>query len=179
MDEPHRSLLTQAEREYLLYELNNTPTNYPWDKCLHELFEAQVDSSPNAVAVVFENHRLTYSELNQQANQLAHYLRAQGVRPDTLVGLCVERGLEMIVAILAILKAGGAYVPLDPSYPQERLEYMVEDSGPAVVLTQTWLKDRLAVAGVPVVSLDAELDELRVERQDGCGKGHDEGEAPA
>jgi len=149
-------LLTEAEREYLLYGLNRTAVEYPRGLCLQELFEAQVERSPEAVAVVFEDQELSYRELNQQANRLAHYLREQGVRPDTLVGLCVERSLEMVVGILGILKAGGGYVPLEPGYPQERLEYMIADSGPAVLLTQASLLERLAGVGVPMLRLDAD-----------------------
>ena len=99
--------------------------------------------------MVYEGQSLSYGELNRRANQLAHYLREQGVKPDTLVGLCVERSLEMVVGVLGVLKAGGAYVPLDPGYPAERLEYMVSDSGPAVVLTQAGVEERLGKITVP------------------------------
>src|ERR1051325_4916158 len=144
LDEPHhqQSLLTEEERYHLLYALNQTATDFPRDTCLHELIEAQVERSPESVAVVFDDRQLSYRELNEQANQLAHYLREQGVRTDSPVGLCVERSLEMVVGIVGILKAGGGYVPLEPSYPRERLDYMIEDSAPAVVLTQALLKDR-------------------------------------
>ncbi|MGG7637904.1 AMP-binding protein, partial [Pseudomonas sp. ES1] len=111
---------------------------------------------PDATAVVFQEQRLSYAELNAQANQLAHYLIAQGVGPEVRVGLAVERGLPMVVAIVAILKAGGAYVPLDPIYPQERLAFMVEDSGIAVLLTQASLQERFP--GVPALLLDTPLD---------------------
>jgi hypothetical protein len=116
-------LLTQPERQQLLVEWNDTQVDYPKDVCVHQLFEAQVEQTPEAVAVVFEDQQLTYGELNRRANQVAHHLRSLGVGPDTLVGICVERSLEMIVGFLGILKAGGAYVPLDPSYPQERLGF--------------------------------------------------------
>ena len=99
------------------------------DKCIHELFEAQAAKTPDAVAVVFEDRQLTYGELNARANRLAHHLRGLGVKPDARVAICVERGLEMVVGLLAILKAGGAYVPLDPAYPQERLGFMLADAG--------------------------------------------------
>ena len=102
----------------LLYAWNDTKTEFPSDKCVHELFEQQVAKTPDAVAVVFEDRQLSYAELNGQANQLAHYLRGLGVKPDDRVAICVERSLEMIVALLAVLKAGGAYVPLDPAYPR-------------------------------------------------------------
>ncbi len=169
LDEPHRSLLTEAERNHLLYELNSTKADYPRTVCLHELFEQQVERSPEAVAVVFEGQRLSYRELNEQANQLAHYLRAEGVGPDVVVGLCVERSVEMVVGIIGILKAGGAYLPLDASYPQERLDYMIEDSRPAVVLTQSWLEERLPLVSVPVLRLDTELEELREYSSDNAG----------
>ncbi|MBN3951615.1 MAG: amino acid adenylation domain-containing protein [Nostoc sp. NMS7] len=136
-------LLTEPERHQLLMQWNNTQANYPQDKCIHQLFEEQVERTPDAVAVVFDNQKLTYHELNIQANQLAHYLQSLGVRADVLVGLCVERSLSMIVGILGILKAGGAYVPLDPEYPQERLNFMLEDTGLSVVLTQEKLVDKL------------------------------------
>ncbi len=127
-------LLTGSEREQLLLDWNATEASYSQDTCLHQLFESQVGNSPEMVAVVFEDQQLTYGQLNAQANQLAHYLRAQGVGPEVLVGICVERSLEMIIGILGILKAGGAYMPIDPSYPQERIVFMVEDAQPAMVL---------------------------------------------
>ena len=136
-------LLTEPERHQLLMQWNNTQANYPQDKCIHQLFEEQVERTPDAVAVVFGNQKLTYEQLNNQANQLAHYLQSLGVRADVLVGLCVERSLLMIVGLLGILKAGGAYVPLDPGYPTERLNFMLEDTGLSVVLTQEKLGDRL------------------------------------
>src|SRR6185295_2070203 len=118
------------------YEWNATRAEYPREKLAHELFEEQVEKTPDAVAVVFEDAMLSYGELNRRANQLAHYLRELGVGPDQRVAICAQRGLEMIVGLLGVLKAGGAYVPLDPNYPAERLRYMVEDSAPLVLLTQ-------------------------------------------
>ena len=109
-------------------EWNETKRDYPKDKCVHQLFEEQVKRTPEAVAVVFEEQELTYRELNSRANQLAHYLKKLGVGPEVLVGICVERSLEMIVGLLGVLKAGGAYVPLDPGYPKERLGFMLEDA---------------------------------------------------
>jgi amino acid adenylation domain-containing protein/non-ribosomal peptide synthase protein (TIGR01720 family) len=129
-------LLAEAERRRTLVEWNETRKTYPEDKRLHHLFEAQVERTPNAVAVVFEEEKLTYRELNARANQLARYLRARGVGPESLVGVCLDRSLEMMVAILGVLKAGGAYVPLDPAYPKERLDFMLEDSQASVLLTQ-------------------------------------------
>ncbi|MBE9059360.1 class I SAM-dependent methyltransferase, partial [Sphaerospermopsis sp. LEGE 08334] len=136
-------LLTQAEQRQLLVEWNDTQADYPQDKCIHELFEEQVEKTPDTLAVVFENQQLTYQQLNSQANQLAHYLQTLGVKPDVLVGICVERSLEMIVGLLGILKAGGAYVPLDPEYPQERLSFMLEDAQVSVLLTQKSLLNQL------------------------------------
>jgi amino acid adenylation domain-containing protein len=130
-------LLTPEERHQLLIEWNNTKTIYPEDKCIHELFEDQVERTPNTDAVVFEDQRLTYRELNCRANQLAHYLRQLGVGPEVLVGLCLERSLEMVVGLLGILKAGGAYVPLDPQYPQARLDSIHQDADLKIILGTT------------------------------------------
>ncbi|NEQ62470.1 MAG: amino acid adenylation domain-containing protein, partial [Moorea sp. SIO4A1] len=132
-------LLTEAERQQLLVEWNDTSAEYPQDKCIHQLFEEQAERTPDAVAVVFEEEQLTYRELNQRANQLAHYLQELGVGPEVLVGICVERTHLMLVGLLGILKAGGAYVPLDPAYPQERLAYMLEDAQAPVLLTHSSL----------------------------------------
>jgi amino acid adenylation domain-containing protein len=148
-------VLPEEERREVIEEFNPKGA-YPQEKLIHELFEAQVRLRPQAVAVRFEGQWLTYAELNARANQLAWYLRRQGVGPDQLVGLCVERGLEMVIGLLGILKAGGAYLPLDPVYPPERLAYMLEDAAPAVVLTQERLKERLAGASAKVVALDSD-----------------------
>jgi amino acid adenylation domain-containing protein len=129
------TVLPAKEREQLLYEWNATEVEYPRDECLHELFEEQVERTPEAVALVFEKEKLSYAELNQRANQLAHYLRKLGVKPDDLIGVCMERSVEMVVALLGVLKAGGAYVPLDPEYPVERLQFMIKDAGPKLVLS--------------------------------------------
>ena len=159
-DTPLRSIgvLPEAERHRAVVEWNATDADYPSDKCIHELFEAQAEKAPDAVAVVYEGRQLTYGELNAQANRLAHHLRGLGVKPDTLVAICVERSLEMVAGLLAILKAGGAYVPLDPAYPAERLAFMLADSAPAAVLTDA--ASRAAVAdcagGLPAVDLAAD-----------------------
>ncbi len=126
-----------------MVEWNDTEADYPKDKCIHQLFEEQAERTPDAVAVVYEDQQLTYRELNARANQLAHYLKKLGVGPDVLVGICVERSLEMIVGLLGILKAGGAYVPLDPKYPRERLAFMLEDAQIEVLLTQ----EKVAISG--------------------------------
>jgi len=149
-------MLSEQEQHYLLHTLNDTQVDYPQDQCIHELFEEQVIKTPDNVALVFEEQQLTYAELNHKANRLAHYLREQGVKADILVGICVERSLEMVVGILAILKAGGAYVPLDPSYPQSRLDYMVADSGIKLLLTQYHLKERLEAESLKILELDDE-----------------------
>src|SRR5262249_39539863 len=129
-------LLSASERHQLLYEWNDTEAAVSNCECVHELFQAQVGRTPDAAAVVFENVLLSYDGLNRQANQLAHYLRELGVKPDVRVAVCFERGVEMVVGLLAVLKAGGAYVPLDPAYPMEALNYMLEDCAPVVLLTK-------------------------------------------
>ena len=153
-------LLSVEERQQLLVEWNETTTEYPRESCIHELFEAQVERTPEAVAVVFGNQRLTYAELNERANQLAHHLRSLGVAAETLVGLCVERSLEMVVGLLGILKAGGAYVSLDPEYPAERLNFMLEDAGISVLLTQQHLLELLPSHWALTFCLDSEWPEL-------------------
>ncbi|HLC42887.1 MAG TPA: amino acid adenylation domain-containing protein [Methylomirabilota bacterium] len=149
-------LLTEAERQQQLVEWNNTKTEYPAPGRIHELFEAQVDRTPDAVAVVFGHQSLTYQELNGQANRLARHLRSLGVGPDVLVGICVERSMEMVVGLLGILKAGGAYVPLDPAYPNERLAFIMEDTQASVLLTQQRLIDKLPSHAARVVCLDTD-----------------------
>ncbi|WP_169218415.1 non-ribosomal peptide synthetase [Brasilonema sp. UFV-L1] len=149
-------LLSEVERQQLLVEWNSTTVEYPTDKCIHQLFEEQVERTPHAVAVVYENQQLTYDELNCRANQLAHYLRSLGVRADVLVGIYVERSLEMVVGLLAILKAGGAYVPLDPEYPTQRLSFMLEDAQVGVLVTQQHLVERLPQHQAQLVCLDTE-----------------------
>ncbi|RMT41054.1 amino acid adenylation domain-containing protein, partial [Pseudomonas syringae] len=148
------SVVPAAEREQLVFGLNATALDYPHEQTIHGLFEAQVERTPQAVAVVHGQQRLTYRELNAQANRLAHALRKQGVQPDSRVGICVERGVEMVVGLLAILKAGGGYVPLDPAYPVERIAYMLKDSTPAAVLAQSATEALLADVSVPVINLD-------------------------
>lgn len=150
-------LLTPAEQDQLLLEWNNTQTNYP-NQCIHQAFEAQVESTPDAVAVVFGQQQLTYQQLNQRANQLAHHLQSLGVGPEVMVGLSAQRSLEAIIALLAILKAGGAYLPLDPMYPAERLSLMLEDAQVSILLTQQHLKDRLPLSQAKVVCLDSDAE---------------------
>ena len=152
-------LLSRLEQSYLLHSLNATQASFPEDQCIHELFEEQAAKTPDNTAVFYEGKRLTYAGLNEQANQLARYLREEGVKADTLVGLCVERGIDMIVGLLGILKSGGAYVPLDPGYPRERLARMIEDSALQLLVTQEALleKARQAAKGqaaLRILSLD-------------------------
>jgi amino acid adenylation domain-containing protein len=151
------AMLPHAEQVQLLQALNDTAVDYPHDTTLHALFEAQAARAPRQVALVFDGAAMTYAELNERANLLAHHLRAQGVGIDTPVGLCVGRGLELVIGLLAVLKAGGAYVPLDPGYPSHRLAYMVADSGIELLLTQSNLLEQLSsvTAGVPGLQLVA------------------------
>ncbi|MEW6737661.1 MAG: amino acid adenylation domain-containing protein, partial [Acidobacteriota bacterium] len=129
-------ILSETERHQLLVEWNDTAVDYPQDKCIHQLFEEQVERTPDAIALVYEQEQLTYQQLNQRANQLAHYLRREGVGPEVLVGICLERCIDMVVSILAVLKAGGAYLPIDPHYPAERIAYMLSDSQAHLLLRQ-------------------------------------------
>ncbi|UUQ65882.1 amino acid adenylation domain-containing protein [Pseudomonas fuscovaginae UPB0736] len=154
-------MLDRVERQHTLRAWNPAPAAYPATACAHELIEAQALKAPDALAVTHGSRSLTYGELNRRANQLAHHLRACGVGPDGLVGLAVDRGLEMLVGLLAILKAGGAYVPLDPDYPEDRLAYMIEDSRIRLLLTQSHLLGRLPIPdGVHSLCLDQEGDWL-------------------
>ncbi len=148
-------LLSEGERNQLLYEWNQTDAAYP-QKCVHELFEDQVRRSAEAVAVEFDGQKLTYGELNRRANQLGHYLRRAGVGPEMRVGICMERGLEMVIGLLGILKAGGAYVALDPHYPAERLKFMVEDSSIVVLVAQSGLLEQ-SPGPAQVIYVDQEL----------------------
>lgn len=151
------ALLTEAEEHQLLVEWNDTRRDSTKDRCIHELFEAQVERCFDTVAVVFENQQLTYGELNIKANQLASYLRRLGVGRQTLIGLCVERSLEMVIGLLGILKAGGAYVPLDPAYPKERLAFMLQDAQVQIVLTQQQLLSELPIDhGIQLLCLDTD-----------------------
>jgi amino acid adenylation domain-containing protein len=149
-------LLTPTQRQQVLVDWNRTAAGHPQNRCIQQLFEEQVERTPEAIAVVFQEQQLTYAQLNAQANQLAHHLRELGVRPDTRVAICVERGLEMMIALMAALKAGGAYVPLDPAYPVERLAYMLRDSEPMVLLTQSALLRRLPTTQSQVLLLDGQ-----------------------
>ncbi|MFB2973192.1 amino acid adenylation domain-containing protein [Aerosakkonema sp. BLCC-F183] len=159
-------LLTEAERQQILVNWNDTKTELPPNVCIHKLFEAQVERTPDAIAVVCQDEKLTYRELNERANQLAHYLQNLGVKPEVLVGICVERSLEMLVGLLGILKAGGAYVPLDPGYPKERLAFMLEDAQAPILLTQQRLLEIIPSHSGMVVSLDTNWQDIAQESSD-------------
>jgi amino acid adenylation domain-containing protein len=176
-------LLTEAERHQLLVEWNDSAADYA-NKCIYQLFEEQVEKTPDAIAVVFHRQQLTYRELNERANQLAHYLRGLGVGPELLVGICVERSLEMVIGLLGILKAGGAYVPLDPAYPIERLGFMLKDSQCSFLLTQQkiiedgrWriedgdLRFSILDPRIKVVCLDSDWPLIAERRQDDLRSG--------
>ncbi|MBW4424871.1 MAG: amino acid adenylation domain-containing protein [Nostoc desertorum CM1-VF14] len=148
------ALLTEGERQQLLIDWNDTKKTYPNGKCFHQLFEAKVEKSPDAIALVFGNQQLSYKELNIRSNQLAHYLKKIGVQTETLVGICVERSAEIIIAMLGILKAGGAYLPLDPSYPQERLNFMLQDAQVSILLTEEKLIQHFTEFSNQIISID-------------------------
>lgn len=151
-------IVSDVDRRRLLVDWNMTDAPFPADKTIHQLFETQADRTPDAVAVVYEDIRLTYRDLNTRANQLAYHLKERGVTRETLVGLCVDRSPEMIIALLGILKAGGAYVPLDPAYPKERLAFMLEDSGVHILVTTERLCNHLPANSASVVCIDRDLD---------------------
>ena len=163
------SLLTEMERNRILLEWNDTATSYPQDKCVHELFQEQAANTPDAVAVIFEKEEIGYGELNARANRLAHRLRALGVGQEVLVGLFVERSVSMIVGLLAILKAGGAYAPLDPEYPADRLAFMAEDAGLAVLLCHAATRDR-APECARILDMDAEAAAIAEGSPDNPGR---------
>lgn len=154
------SLLNVAQEHQLLVEWNNTHSEYPDDRCIHQLFEQQVERTPDAVAVVFEQQQITYRELNSRANQLAYHLKTLGVTPDVLVGICIERSIEMMVGLLGILKAGGAYLPLDPAYPTERLAYICSDSQIRILVTTQDLVALLPENRAKVVCLDTDWQDI-------------------
>src|SRR5262245_5329106 len=146
----------EAEQQRLLAVWNNTAAPYPTDRCMHHLFEEQVACTPDATALIFEDQRWTYGELNRRANQLAHHLRALGVGPETLIGICTHRSPDMLVGMLGILKAGGAYVALDPAYPKVWQAFMIEDAAMPIVLTQQDVLDSLPVTQTQLISLDSD-----------------------
>ena len=154
------AVMTRQEKLGLLERFGGDAAEYAAAECLHEAFEKQVERTPDAVAILFNNERLTYSELNGRANRLAHHLKNLGVGPESLVAICLERSIEMVVGILGILKAGGAYVPLDPAYPRQRLSYIIDDTGARVLLTQQNILESLPDFGGDLVLMDAASDEI-------------------
>jgi amino acid adenylation domain-containing protein len=154
-------LLTATEQHQLLVNWNNTQVEYPQDISLHQLFEVQVEKTPDAIALVFENQYLTYVELNKRANQLAHYLQNLGVKPEVVVGICIERSLEMVVGLLGILKAGGAYLPIDSAYPEERINFMIADAQISILLTQEKLLPKLSLQNnAQTICLDSDWETI-------------------
>jgi amino acid adenylation domain-containing protein len=162
-------VITAEEEHRLLAKWNDTKVAYPSNARLHELFEAQAKKTPDAVALQFGGQEMTYSVLDNSANQLAHHLVTLGIGPEVLVGVCLERSIDMVVGVLAILKAGGAYVPLDPSFPQARLSHMVEDSKMTVLLTHRGLEEQLEVVPQAIVRLDSDWDEIAKLSADSAG----------
>ncbi len=164
-------ILTEAERHKLLLEWNDTTEDYPLEQCIHELFEAQVERTPEAIAAVFEKEQLTYGELNSRANQLAHYLRKRGVGVDVPIAICMERSTEMLVGLLGILKVGAAYVPLDPGYPQERLRFMLKDAAVTVLLTQRRLVETMPEHQAEFVCVDSDWQTISAESSENPASG--------
>ncbi|HEY3580096.1 MAG TPA: amino acid adenylation domain-containing protein, partial [Pyrinomonadaceae bacterium] len=156
-------LLSDEDRRQLLVEWNESGQDFLQAACLHQIFEEQVAQTPQATAMGFEGESLTYADLNRRANQLAHRLIKLGVGPEVPVAICMERSVDLPIALLAVLKAGGAYVPLEPSYPRERLNFIIEEARAPVVLTQRAIAEEQSLAGVHVISLDSDLDELAIE----------------
>ncbi len=158
-------LVRAAERHKLLVEMNQTAREFPADVCAHQLFEQQVNRTPHATAVIFEDQQLTYAELNARANQLAHYLRGLGVGPDSLVGISVERSLELAIGVLGILKAGGAYVPFDPTFPKDRVAFMIEDTKVPVLVTSRRLASELPPQEAEIICLDSDWPKIARESE--------------
>ena len=153
-------ILTTAERQKILIEWQQTQTEYPRDKTIAQLFEMQVEKNPEAIAVIYEDQQISYKELNQKANQLAHHLHKLGVEPNTFVGICIDRSIEMIIGLVAILKAGGAYVPIDANYPPERIDYMLADAQVKYLLTQQSLGSKFSDSQTQVIYLDRQWEAI-------------------
>lgn len=160
------TMLSEDEMNQVLIEFNDTDSDFPKDKSPYQLFEEQVDRTPEKTAVTFGDNSLTYRELNEKVNQLAHYLRKKGVGKETMIGLMLERSLDMIIGILGIQKAGGAYIPMDPEYPRPRLEYMLEDTKAPVLVTQSALLERISKRPTNTVVLDTDWDKISLESKD-------------
>ena len=156
-------ILTASQQTKLLYEFNDTAAAYANDKSIIDVFAEQVERTPEATAIVFEEQRLTYKELDEQSNRLSRYLQKRGVKAEMLVLICIERVLEMIIGILGILKAGGAYVPIDPEYPQERINYMLDDVGARIGLSSRESRDKLEERNIPVIAIDSDWDMIAKE----------------
>jgi len=159
-------ILSDIENQKLLIEFNNTQIDFPTNKCFQQLFVEQVQRTPDNIAAVYENQQFTYQELNHRANQLAHYLQQLGVKPDVMVGICVERSPFMLIALLGILKAGGAYVPIDPNYPLERKTFILKDSQMPVLLTQQHLMADLVTNEIQVIYLDSDWETINQQKID-------------
>ena len=160
------SIVTKDEENKILSTFNDTQVDFPQDKCIHEFFEEKVLEKPNNIAVRYNDVTLTYEELNSRANKLAVYLQKNGIKVNTLVGICMERSIEMVLSIIAIYKAGGAYVPIDPEYPDERLKYMVEDSQISIVLTQTKFINKFKNKNINIINLNTQWDLINKEKEE-------------
>ena len=156
----HFPILTDAEQRQILVDWNSTDKDYPKDACLHHLFETHARQQPDAIAILYKDERISYSELDKRSNQLAHYLQTLGVGPEITVGISVERGLEMVVGVLGVLKAGGAYVPVDPHYPKDRVAFMLKDTHVPILLTQQRLLDELPDMDARKICLDTEWSSI-------------------
>ena len=154
-------MMSKTERNQILYEFNKTYMEYPKDKKIHQVFEEQVEKTPNNTALVFNEESMTYSELNARSNQLAGLLRGKGIKPDDIVGIMVERSFAMIIGILGVLKSGGAYMPIDPDYPEERISFILKDSQTEVLLMQSWLSERVKFNGKQI-----NFDEIEIYEED-------------
>jgi amino acid adenylation domain-containing protein len=153
-------MIDERERHQLIVEFNNTSVAYPQDRCIHELFEEHVERSPDQIAIINAGQTISYRELNAKANKVAHYLRAAGAGPESMVGICTQRSFQTVVAILGVLKAGAAYVPLDPAYPKERLSFMLEDACMGVLLSEQAIADRLPAHSAKVICLDTDWEAI-------------------
>ncbi|MBE9213160.1 amino acid adenylation domain-containing protein [Plectonema cf. radiosum LEGE 06105] len=157
------SLNTASEQEKLLFKFNQTRADYPQDATLHQLFEQQVEQTPDSLALISESEELTYRQLNHRVNQLAHYLQNQGVTKDTLIALCLERSIDMVVGILAIIKTGGAYIPLDSSYPESRLNFMLADSQASLLITKHEILEKISLSSAKTICLDIHKEKIAQE----------------
>jgi non-ribosomal peptide synthetase component F len=160
------AMLSDAERQQILYEWNRTETDYAKDKCVHQLFEEQVARTPQATAVVWEDGSCTYAELNQRANRLAHHLRRLGVQPGQRVAMFLQRSMELVIAEVAILKCGAAYVPIDPSFPEERKAWLIRDSEAYVALA---LEDTEVPDAPEIVRVNLDQSVLSEEPEENLG----------